>query len=131
MKRYFLLFSAILCIALCSCNFTPSNNPAKTDTETKTPITETNENDNYRFYLYGGWIAQNGETEPIDEHTVNGTPYTIKDIVKDERGDLTFTLSVGNSNVTYKVYRYKVGYAEYSYMEAILDSKDAVFKFHK
>jgi len=33
--------------------------------------------------------------------------------------------------VIYTVYRYKVGYAEYSYMEAVFTAKDIVFKFSK
>ncbi|MEE1358052.1 MAG: hypothetical protein UHG68_10880 [Clostridia bacterium] len=135
MKKIALLLTlALLSLSLlCSC--TEHNNEKNTEdqngsvsqdqngsTEQETPITE---------YLYGNWINEHGESEPIDKETVNGSPYTVKSIAKDEYGNIKAVLTVDGSEVTYIVYRYYVGYAEYSYMEALFSAKDITFKYSK
>ncbi len=129
-KRFFIAFIALLAVLLCSCKKAP---PKDTTLPSETNFSDSSsdtQNDVYDI-LYGEWINELGESEPIDENTVNGTPYTLKSAVKNERGDITYILTVNNSDVKYTVYRYKVGYAEYSYMEAVIGTKDAVFKFSK
>ncbi len=124
-------FIALLFLVLCLLAFGSCKKDDTTPTTSNTTQSTQNSPEDYIVFLYGEWICTNGEREPIDENTVNGTPYILKDISRDERGDITYTLTVNNSDVLYKVYRYKEGYAEYSYMEADFTAKDAVFKFYK
>ena len=134
MKKYTALILLALCLVfICSCNNTAPDN-ITTQKDTAPDVTVEGAGDpfeEYRKHLYGNWINTDGDSEPIDEETVNGTPYTIKDITRDAKGNLIYTLTVGESDVIYTVYRYKTGYAEYSYMEANFGAKDVVFKFHK
>ncbi len=133
MKKYIALVLLSLClIFIYSCKNTVPDVTAPADTSPDaTGESAGDPFDEYKKHLYGDWISSGGEREPIDEKTVNGTPYTIKDITRDSKGNLIYTLTVGESEVVYTVYRYKTGYAEYSYMEANFGAKDVVFKFHK
>lgn len=127
-----ILLAIIVAVTLASCS---DDSPISTDTHTpnNTNVSETKDEtfEDFKSHLYGNWICTNGESEPIDESTINGTPYTVKEIKKDSYGNLTYTVTVNGSDVIYTVYRYKVGFAEYSYMEAVFTAKDIVFKFSK
>ena len=130
-----LLCTAFLLCALinfCSCGLLV---PVETEWyEELPPATlppETTAADPLVSYLAGEWVNDRGVKEPIDDKTVNGSPYTVKSISKDERGNITATLLVDNSDVVYTVYRYKVGYAEYCYMEALFTAKGITFKYSK
>ena len=140
-KLLCLTLVACTILALCSCTEkvqkdTESSEDIPEVTET-TAITTTSADKETTgevplvSYLEGNWVNENGVREPIDDKTVNGSPYTVKSIDKDANGNITATLLVDNSDVVYTVYRYKVGYAEYSYMEVLFTAKNITFKYSK
>ncbi len=129
-----LIMSILILPVLCSCT-------AQKDTDTQwwedtSALTSAGSEDTAEppsliSHLFGEWKNQHGIVEPIDEKTVAGSPYTVKSIKEDERANITATLTVDGSDVVYTVYRYKVGYAEYSYMEARFTAKDILFTYTK
>ena len=129
-KILLILASMMLLLSLCSC-IVPLDTDAPDGTPSVTFPPDTSEDVPPITFLYGNWRTEAGVYEPIDETTVNGSPYTVKDIKRESNGDIVATLVVNNSDVVYTVYRYKTGYAEYSYMEALFTAKDITFKFSK
>jgi len=127
-----MLISISVMLPLASCSGQVPEDPWPVDSN-GAQVSDTKDEtfEDFKSHLYGDWVCTNGEHEPINESTINGTPYTVKDIKKDSYGNLTYTVTVNGSDVIYTVYRYKVGYAEYSYMEAVFTAKDIVFKFSK
>lgn len=133
MKRFFSIISIlslILCLCACSAGegkdteWWENTGSADSSSETDAPSSPIS-------HLYGEWKNEQGDREPIDEHTVGGSAYTVKSVVEDEYGNITATLTVNSSEVVYKVYRYKVGYAEYSYMEALVGAKGITIVYTK
>ncbi len=123
MKRSFLILLTLICIFSCSCADASQNgNNFDKVTGIEPELVS---------YLFGDWVSSYGDTEKIDENTINGSPYTLKAIREDSSYNITAIVEVNGSEVTYKIYRYYVGYAEYSYMEAVVETKDVVFKFSK
>lgn len=133
MKKVLLfLFLTIAVLGLASCSVQePTDTGSDIITNAEVSDTKDETFEDFKSHLYGDWVCTNGESEPIDKDTINGTPYTVKDIKKDSYGNLTYAVTVNGSEVIYTVYRYKVGFAEYSYMEAVFTAKDIVFKFSK
>ena len=131
MKKILSLFALLtLLLALSSCLVPMDTEPSDGFPSVTFPP-DTSEDVPPITYLYGNWRTDAGVYEPIDERTVNGSPYTVKEIRRESNGDITATLVVDNSDVIYTVYRYKTGYAEYSYMEALFTAKNITFKFSK
>ena len=131
MKKILSLFALLtLLLALSSC-LVPMDTEQSDGFPSATFPPDTSEDVPPITYLYGNWRTDAGVSEPIDERTVNGSPYTVKEIRRESNGDITATLVVDNSDVVYTVYRYKTGYAEYSYMEALFTAKNITFKFSK
>ena len=131
MKKILSLFALLtLLLALSSCLVPMDTEPSDGFPSVTFPP-DTSEDAPPITYLYGNWRTDEGVSEPIDERTVNGSPYTVKEIRRESNGDITATLVVDNSDVVYTVYRYKTGYAEYSYMEALFTAKNITFKFSK
>ena len=131
MKKILSLFALLtLLLALSSCLVPMDTEPSDGFPSVTFPP-DTSEDVPPITYLYGNWRTDAGVYEPIDERTVNGSPYTVKEIRRESNGDITATLVVDNSDVVYTVYRYKTGYAEYSYMEALFTAKNITFKFSK
>ncbi len=132
MKKSVLLALFIITFScmLCSCADTPAETQWWEGVST-TQAPDTEADILPVEHLYGEWKTESGEREPIDKNTVNGSPYTVKSVSEDEYGNITATLTVDGSDVVYTVYRYKVGYSEYSYMEARFTAKDITFVFTK
>ena len=129
-KLLSLLTGALLLLTLCSCLVPMETDPTE-DRPAATLPPDTSEQLPPITYLYGNWRTAEGAYEPIDESTVNGSPYTVKEIKRESNGNIIATLTVDKSDVVYTVYRYKTGYAEYSYMEALFTAKGITFKFTK
>ena len=104
-----LLISLILCI--CACNGTPKETQwweqthEQTETDTAAPDSETTKPSPIAA-LFGAWKNEHGEPEPIDENSVGGSRYTIKEATQNAYGDITATLIINDSEVVYTVYRY-------------------------
>ncbi len=127
MKKLLSLLAALtLLLTLTSCLV-----PMETEPPSVTFPPDTSESIPPINFLYGNWKTLSGASEPIDENTVNGSPYTVKEIKRENNGNITATLVVDKSDVVYTVYRYKTGYAEYSYMEALFTAKDTTIIFSK
>ena len=133
MKRFFSIISILsLMLCLCACSMGDSKetewweNTGSADTSSEADAPQP-----LISHLWGEWKNEQGEREPIDEHTVGGSAYTTKSVTEDEYGNITAILTVNDSDVTYKIYRYKVGYAEYSYMEALVGAKGITIVYTK
>ena len=92
-----------------------------TDTQAPSPIS----------HLYGEWKNSTGDREIIDADTIGGIRYSVKSVEENPYGDVTVTLSLNGSDVVYTVYKYKVGYAEYSYLEAYLAVKNITVSYSR
>ena len=126
MKRFVtIILSALLALSLfCSCDTPPSPN------DVTMPV-EDSEKASLLSLFYGEWTSESGEKELIDESGIGGSPYSVLNVTQDGAYNITALFSIGGASYTYKLYRYYVGYAEYSYMEVTLPSKDVMIKFSK
>ena len=102
--------------------FTSTNtNEVPADTQAPSPVS----------HLYGEWKNSYGDREIIDAETIGGVRYSVKSVEESPYGDVTVTVSLNGSDVVYTVYRYKVGYAEYSYLEAYIAVKNVTVSYSR
>ena len=100
---------------------TDTENAPQTTTAAPTPISR----------IYGEWKNSTGDREIIDADTIGGIRYSVKSVEENPYGDVTVTVSLNGSDVVYTVYRYKVGYAEYSYLEAYIAVKNLTVSYSR
>lgn len=132
MKRILLsiiILSLALCV--CACKRSPSDTQWWEDTGTQSTDTEGSAQPSPIEHLYGEWENEQGEREIIDADTIGGSGYSVDSVTVNEYGDVTAKVSVSGSHVIYTVYRYKVGYAEYSYMQAHIEAKNVTINYTK
>lgn len=125
-----LIFTLILTV--CACKKDPSDTEWYEDTGAQSTTEDTSTSEpSPTDHLMGEWKNEQGEREIIDGSTIGGAQYTIDSVNTNEYGDVTVRVCINNSHVTYTVYRYKVGYAEYSYMEALIEAKGITISYTK
>lgn len=124
-KTVILILAAILALSLlCSCDTTPSPD------DVTIPISDS-EQHTMLSYFFGEWTSEHGEKEIIDATGIAGSSYSVESLTQDGAYNITAVIRMSGGLYTYKLYRYYVGYAEYSYMEVSLPSKDVIIKYSK
>lgn len=132
MKHFLIMitiFSLLLCV--CSCKNNASDTQWWEDTTTQSTGEQDSAQSDPIQHLYGEWKNEQGEREIIDADTVGGSRYTVESVDVNEYGNVTVKVCIGSSHVTYTVFRYTVGYAEYSYMEALMETKGITIIYTK